>query len=198
MQANKPATSVANRTRFQSLRLLSAAGVLTLLAGCQTPVQTESKPGANFAANRTFALMALPQTGPASDPGLMLRLAKPTQEATTAALTAKGFQPVAREKADFVVNLRGESLPKVEITDWGYTRTYTRRYGSVPVHVGDVDVRTSNERTLAIEIFDNKSHELVWTGTMTKESTGKITPEKLKEAITAVLAKFPPSPNESK
>src|SRR5580765_2729249 len=104
--------------------------------------------------------MPLPQSGPASDPGLMLRLTKPAQEATTAALAAKAFQPAAREKADFVVNVRGSSLPKVEVTDWGYNRTtWTRRYGSVPVHVREVDVRNYEQRTLAIEIFDNKSHE---------------------------------------
>jgi hypothetical protein len=97
---------------------VSALALPTLLAGCATPVQTVSKPGANFAADHTFALMPLPQTGPASDPGLMLRLAGMAQEATTAALTAKGFQPAEREKADFVVNLRGSSLPRVDVNDW--------------------------------------------------------------------------------
>jgi len=169
------------------------------VAGCKTPVQTDFKEGANFAAYHTFALMPLPQTGPAADPGLILRLAKPAQDATTAALTAKGFQHAEREKADFVVNLRGSSVPKVEVTDWGYNRTtWTRRYGYVPVHVGEVDVRHTNERTLAIEIFDNKSHELVWTGRLTEDSSGKITPEKLQEAITRVLEKFPPTPEQPK
>jgi hypothetical protein len=54
------------------------------------------------------------------------------------------------------------------------------------------------ERTLAIEIFDNKPHELVWTGRMTKESSGKINPEKLKEAISTILAKFPPTSTQPK
>jgi len=61
--ANKQATSVTYRTRFQSLALLSAVAVLTSVAGCQTPVQTKSKPGADFAAYRTFALMPLPRSG---------------------------------------------------------------------------------------------------------------------------------------
>ena len=107
----------------QNLMFLSGLAAVILIAGCATPVHTESKPGVSFAAYRTFALMPLPQTSPANDPGLMLRLAQPAQEATTAALTAKGFQPAERAAADFVVNLRGSSIPKVEVTDWGYTRT---------------------------------------------------------------------------
>jgi len=184
------------RERRAPLAVLSAVAVLTLLAGCATPVQTESKPGANFAAYHTFALMPLPQTGPASDPGLMLRLAEPAQDATTSALTAKGFQPAERKKADFAVNLRGSSLPKVEVKDWGYTRTaYTRRYGHVPVHVHEVDARSYNEQTLTVEIFDNKSHELVWVGWVTRQTSGRqVKPEKLKEAISAILEKFPPHP----
>src|SRR5262245_3580592 len=91
--------TVKRRSRRAPFALLSAVAVATLLAGCATPVQTESKPGVNFSAYHTFALMPLPQTGPASYPGLMLRLGKPVQDATTRALTAKGFQAVARETA---------------------------------------------------------------------------------------------------
>lgn len=179
--------------------ILSVAIVLTLVTGCKTSVETEFKPEANFSAYSKFTMLPLPQTGPAHDPGLMLRLAQPAQDATVEALTAKGFQQVDRAQADFVVNLCGQSIPKIEVTDWGYNRTmYTRRYGHIPVHVGEVDVRTYEDKTLTIEVFDNKSHELVWTGSMTKESSGKITPEKLKEAITAILAKFPPTANQSK
>ena len=183
----------------QNLSFLSGLAAVILIAGCATPVHTESKPGVSFAAYRTFALMPLPQTSPANDPGLMLRLAQPAQEATTAALTAKGFQPAERAAADFVVNLRGSSIPKVEVTDWGYTRTtWTRRYGHVPVHVGEVDVRQYNEQTLSVEVFDNKSHELIWNGWQKKQSSGKVTPEKLKEALAAILAKFPPPPGQTK
>lgn len=184
---------------FPARGLLLLCGALVVATGCQTPVHTDFKADAQFAAYHTFALMPLPQTGPAEDPGLMLRVAKPAQDATIAALTAKGFQPATRESADFVVNLSGSSLPKVQVTDWGYNRaTFSRRYGYVPVHVGEVDVRQYNERTLAIEMFDNKSHELVWLGRLTGESSGKITAEKLTAAINRILEKFPPAPNQPK
>lgn len=170
---------------------------LAFVAGCQTPIHTDYKPDTSFAAYHTFALMPLPATGPADDPGLILRVGKPAQEAMTAALTAKGFQAVARENADFVVNLVGSSVPKTEVTDWGYNRTtWSRRYGYVPVHVGEVEVRNYEEKNLAIEIFDGKSHELVWVGRRTENSSGKATAEGVKEAVAEVLAKFPPTPGK--
>ena len=179
--------------------ILSVAIVLTLVTGCKTPVKTEFKPDANFSAYSKFATLPLPQTGPAHDPGLMLRLAQPAQDATVEALTAKGFQQVDRAQADFVVNLRGQSIPRVEVTDWGYTRAlHTRRYGPIPVQAGEVDVRTYEDKTLTIQVFDNKSHELVWTGWMNSQSTGQATPEKIKEAIRTILATFPPTASRSK
>jgi len=169
--------------------------VLLLQACSTTPkVQSEARPGADYARYRTFALLPLPTTSPASDPGLMLRFAEPARQAVIEALSAKGFQPAERARADFVVNLRGSSMPKVEVQDWGYTRTvYSRRFAGVPVHVGQTDVRTYEEKTLTVEVFDNTTHELVWVGWMTKRTTGARTkPEQLKEAIHAILAEFPP------
>lgn len=46
-------------------------------------------------------------------------------------LTAKGFTEAPREKADFVVRARGQSVSNLEITDLGY-RSYpygVRRQG---------------------------------------------------------------------
>lgn len=178
--------------------MLPALAILALLTGCQTPVKTEFKPDAAFTGYRTFGLIPLPQTGPVNDPGRMLRLGKPAQEAIVESLTAKGFSQADRAAADFVVNLRGQSLPKIEVSNWGYT-TYARtRYGRVPVQVGPVDVQTYEERTLTIELFDNRSHELVWVGWMTKQSGGKVTPDKLKNAVHQILAKFPPTPSTAK
>ncbi len=168
-----------------------AFAALVLIVGCATPVHTEVKPAAPFASYRTFALLPLPQSGPASEPGLMLRLAKPAQEAVAAALLAKGYQPAEREKADFVVNLRGSSLPKVEVTDWGYSRTAHTRYGSLPVHVGEVDVSTYEERTLTVEVFENRSKELVWVGWTKRKATGQVKVQKVQDAIRNILAKFP-------
>ncbi len=194
--------STAHRLQRRSSLLRPAqtaalAGLLILVASaCSTApkVQTQAQPGTDYTRYHTFALMALTATGPANDPGLMLRLAKPARESAVETLTARGFTEAAIAKADLAVNLRGSSLPKVEVTDWGYTRTaYTRRYGMAPVHVGQVNVRTSEERTLTVEIFDNHSKELIWVGWSTRETSGQVKVERVQSAIRNILAEFPPA-----
>jgi hypothetical protein len=182
-------------TRLLKLGGLLAGMALFLPACSTTPkVQTQAKPGGDYSSFRTFSLMPLPASGPASDPGLMLRVAEPARQAVIEALTAKGFTPGDRANADFAVNLRGQSIPRVEVTDWGYhaVPTYGRWGAYRAVGYRDVDVRTVEERTLSIEIFDNKTKELAWVGWTKSETTGPVKTEKLQAAIRAILAKFPP------
>ncbi len=65
----------------------------------------------------------------------------------------------------------------------------------------DVDVRSVEERTLSIEIYDNRTKELTWVGWSKSQRSGEIKVEKLQEAIRAILAKFPagsPAPAAAK
>ncbi len=165
------------------------------LAACSTTpkVQTQARPGTDFTRFHSFALLPLPSSGPASDPGLMLRLAEPARHAVVESLAARGLTEADRAQADLAVNLRGQSMPKVEVTDWGYTRTAYTRYGRpVPVYVGERDVRTYDERTLIVEIFDNHTKDLAWTGWTKREARGEIKVEEVQEAIRNILAHFPP------
>ncbi len=169
-------------------------GIL-LAAGCATPVKTDYKAGASFSQYRTFALLPLPQTGPAEDPGLMLRLAEPARESVIRELTAKGLTQAPAEQADLAVNLRGQSLPQVEVRQYGYTYPYMTRYGMVTVVQNPyTTVSAYAERTLIIELLDNRTKELVWVGWTKKESSSRVTPQMLQEAIRNILAKFPPTP----
>ncbi|HWW01950.1 MAG TPA: DUF4136 domain-containing protein [Candidatus Acidoferrum sp.] len=178
--------------------VLTSVLVLLLPACSTTPkVQTQANPGADYTRYHTFALLPLPTTGPASDPGLMLRVAGPARQAAVEALAAKGLTEADRAQADLAINLRGQSLPKVEVTDWGYRAVpvygrWGRYYGSVGYR--SVDVRTVEERTLSIEIFDNRTKELAWVGWSTSQTSGPIKLEKLQQAIRNILAKFPPTP----
>lgn len=183
------------KTHLLKLVGVLAVVVLVLPACTTTPkVQTQGRPGGDYSGYRTFALMPLPASGPASDPGLMLRIAEPARQAVTDALTAKGLTTADRASADIAVNLRGQSIPKVEVTDWGYRAVPTYGHWGAYRSLGyrDVDVRTVEERTLSIEIFDNRTKELTWVGWTKSESTGKVKVEKLQEAIRAILAEFPP------
>jgi hypothetical protein len=163
-------------------------------------VHTDYKTGADFSKYKTFTMMPLPKQGPPNDPGAPLRLAQPAKEAVASALTAKGLTEAPADQADLTVVLRGRSLPKVDITNYGYTYPMMTRYGTVPVVTNPyTTVDTYNERTLYVEMLDNRAKELVWVGSMTKDtSTKPVTPEMLQKAIKEVLAKYPPETKGSK
>ena len=165
------------------------------LAACSTTakVQTQAKPGADLTGYRTFALMPLPATGSTANPGLMLRLAEPARATVIETLQAKGFQAADRATADFTVNLRGESMPKVEVTEWGYNMADSARWSGrhAPVYTTHRDVQVLNERTLTVEIFDNKNKELAWVGWVKEEAYGEVKVETLQNAIRDILTKFP-------
>ena len=180
-------------------RLLNAwAAVVALaLTGCATTpkVQSEHDLSANFAGYKTFAVLEPQASGSAIDPGTRMRLTQPAMDAVREVLTAKGMTEVPREKADFVVRVRGQSVSSVQVTDWGYTSfPYGSRragWGYSPGYRG-LDVRETTERTLAVEIFDNASRKEVWVGWSRHSGGGPVDPTKLKEAIRNVLATFPP------
>lgn len=179
---------------------LSSFAALTLLVtGCETPVNTEYKPGTNFSQYHTFAFMSAPQLVSSDDPGAGLRLAQPAKEAVISELTAKGLTQVASEQADLSVNIRGQSLPRVDVHDYGFSYPVMTRYGSVTVVQNPyVSVSTYNERTLSLELLDNRAKEAVWVGWMKKETSGAATSEGVQQAIRKILEHFPPPAEETK
>ena len=174
---------------------LFCLGTILMAAGCATPVNTDYKTGTDFSRYKTFALMPLPQQAPAEDPGLVVRLAQPAREAVVSQLTSKGLSEEPPGQADLAVNLRGQSLPRVEVKDYGYTYPAMTRYGTFTVVRNPyTSVSTYNERTLIIEMLDTRSKELVWVGWTKKESSKKVTVDALQQAIREILAEFPPRP----
>lgn len=171
-----------------------AAGLLVGLAGCSTmpKVHTERDTAVDFSRYRTFAVLPLAVQGAGVDPGVVLRLARPAEEAAREALTSKGLTEIQRDQADGVVLVRGESLPKVEVTSMGYSPAYIGR-GRVyyPGGARVVDVQTTNERRLIVEIYDNRIRRLAWVGWMERTGAGKVEPEKVQAGVRAILGEFP-------
>jgi hypothetical protein len=194
------------RVARRGLALLAQTGVMAgpvavlaiAFAACSTTpkVNTQPKPGADFTKYHTFALMPLPTTGPASDPGLMLRVAEPAHKAAVEALTAKGLTEANPDQADIAVNLRGQFLPKVQVTNYGYVAgpAYARgRFGGYAggSYYQGQNVSNYEERTLTIEVFDNHTKELTWVGWSKRNATTQVDVEKLQEGIRSILAEFP-------
>lgn len=188
--------------RVKRLPILTQLGLafalVNALSGCSTmpKVHNEHDRAVDFARFKTFALLPFSASGASVDPGAILRLTQPIEQAVRESMAAKGLAEAARETADCVVHVRGESLPRVEVSDWGYT--------AYPVGVGrrgwvysgvrhGTDVRTTEDRKLIVEIFDNTSHKQVWAGWIERSGTGQVLPEKVQEGVRNILAGFPPN-----
>jgi hypothetical protein len=177
---------------------LALALALTACAASLPKIQSEHDGNVNFASYKTFAILRPRASGNAVDPGTVMRLTDPAQDAVREAMMAKGMTEATVEKADCAVRVSGQSMEKVEVTDWGYTAyPYgARRTGWVygPGAYGStVDVRQTTERKLIVEIYDNASRKEAWVGWSEHSGNGKVEPEQLKEAIRNILARFPPA-----
>ena len=195
-----------------TIRRAVAVGVTALvvaatLTGCASmKVSTEHDTAVNFAGYKTFAVLPISTERAGVDPGMALRLAPVAEQAVRDALTAKGMSEVAREQSDFAVLVRGQSLPRIEVTHWGYTP-----YGSYPGYPGyagrrsgwaypsyggypQSDVQVTEDRRLIVEVYDNKSHNPTWVGWIERSGDGEVNPDRVRDGILEILKSFPPAP----
>jgi hypothetical protein len=122
-------------------------------------------------------------------------VARFARESIDAELKQKGFDlAVDPSMADFEVDftigahdrLDVNAYPSVYRGPWGWGRGY---YGDT------IDIRQYREGTLAIDVFDGRTHQPVWTGRATKEVTRADQARSdgpIRAAAAAVLAQFPP------
>jgi hypothetical protein len=177
------------------LTLCFAAFALTFL-GCAAPkVHTQRDAAVNVAAYRTFAVLPLTATGPGIDPGEVLRLARSAEQTVREVLVARGLSETLREQADCVVHVRGESLPRIEVTDWGYLNEpigLRHRGGGYYYSPREIHTTTTMDRRLIVEIYDNPSRRLAWVGWLERSGGGTVQAEQLQESIRRILSCFPP------
>lgn len=179
-------------------RLVLVLTVTVVLAiGCATPArpQVEQQPGADFGGYRTFHLLPLPDRIPGADPGAMVRIGEMVRETTLAGFEAKGYRPAPAGSADFAVAVRGEVVPKVNVTDWGYVPGPApgwRRYPVVYRGYRDIDVEQYQEGTMAVEVYDRVSKKLVWVGWVQGRTVARAKEvEKVGTALRSIIAGFP-------
>jgi hypothetical protein len=172
-----------------------AALLALCLTACRTVprVDSQAKPGTDFAKYHTFCVLPF-ESSTISDPGMALRLSDVAAQAVRDGLWASGLELKPREEADLAIALRGQSVPKVRVTDWGYTPVYYSGHGYYYGGYRDIDVRTYEERTLVLEFYDNQSKDMVWAGWATAPGSGKIKAEELQDAIRRILTRYPPPP----
>jgi hypothetical protein len=176
------------RHRALLILILAAAAIAQ---GCTTTrVNSDFDRSAQFAGYHTYAW--LPRAHDGGRNPLIARFAK---ESIDAELRQKGFVLSADpSRADFEVDFTLGAHDRLDVST--YPAPYRGPWGWGRGYYGDaIDVRQYREGTLAIDIFDGRTHQPVWTGRATKEITRADQARAdgpIRIAAAAVLAEFPP------
>jgi hypothetical protein len=181
------------------MKALSVIAIVACLAACDTlKARSDYDRSFDFSGYRTFAwisekpmIAASPDVSPLAQGRI--------QRAIARELTAKGFRHVPDPAAaDFVVAFTVGTRHQILTSSteaYPYPPGYVgpRGWGVSYFGTGDVDAYTQGR--LAIDIFDVKRKQPVWTGVATKNVTGadQANVEALiNEAVAKILATFPP------
>ena len=163
----------------------SAALVLAACAN-QAEISSDYDRSANFGAFHTFTLIQRPHPG-ISNPLVAVRV----EEDITAALQRSGYTLAAdAASADFLVDFTVGAQDRLDV------HSYPTALPAGPLWGSSLDVRQYREGTLAIDIIDQRTHRPVWHASAQKELTRKDLEqpaEPVNEAVSSVLAKFPPA-----
>lgn len=179
--------------RSAGSQLLLVVWLGLLVAGCETaPLMTEQDPDADFSHYRTFTLMPLGEPSEANDPARARLLVQAAREAAVASLASKGYAEAPTNEADLAVKLQGQSLPRDEGASRAFANSVRTARGTVKVfNAGSADSLAYEDRSLQVEVFDNHTHGLVWSGSIWKISAAPPQPEEVRKAVHRILARFP-------
>ena len=156
----------------RTLVIALAAGLLASPAWAKPKVSTDATPGANFAAYQTFTFVN-PQPPAGMDPVAFERI----RQGVETGLSDKGYSKAAQGDLSVIITVGGQN--KTDVETWG-------RFGR------QVDVYQYTEGQLSVDVFDTKTKQPLWHGQATETvDPQKLNPQKVAEAVTAVMAKFP-------
>jgi len=181
----------------QMLLLAGLAAGLALVGCTTTPkFNSEFKKDADFTKYKTYTVVPLPQKVEGMDPGAGLRLGSSALESAKAAMGGKGYtEASAPKEADIALIIKGKSVPKTDVTDWGFS--YGMGWGGYPygaAYMGSsVSVDQYDEGTLIVEAYDVKAKTMVWVGWVSGRVASKTEgqAERVAAAVTQVLASYP-------
>ena len=173
---------------------MAKAGILVAmlaLAACRTAhVSGDYDHSAQFSGFHSFTLIMRPHLS-AKNPILVQR----TYDSIRAELTSKGLAYVEDPlQADLAVDFTIGASDRFDV------RSYPSGLHGGPWYYGggwsnNIDVRLYKEGTLSIDVFEVRSRKPVWHGSGTKEisqSEMDNAQTVMREAVTSILADFPP------
>lgn len=156
-------------------------------------VKTQVSPSAPFGTYRTWNWVS------ATDPLNADRtVAAAVRRSIEARMAERGY---ARSNTpDVAVAFTLGARESVELKDYGPYRPYYPAYGRRPHHAGwypvyrDIEIDAVKEGSLAIDIYDAKTHEPVWHGHASRELHGAGADDTLIDTVVGeLLASLPPA-----
>ena len=185
-----------------SARVLAVGLAALLLVACAaTPrIRSQTAPGANVAAFKTFGYFEKLGTDTGAYASIVSRQLK---DATNREMQARGYVPTAAN-ADLLINfhvktkekLEGRPSPSMSIgfgRGWGSWRS-GYNWG---VGISDRDISSTTEGTLTIDVVDRARNELLWSGSAVGKLTEKILADPqpaIDATVPLIFAKFPKAP----
>ncbi len=172
------------------------------LAACESvKYQTKATPDIDFSKYESFSFLPLPEVIRGVNPEEITAAGKFAQQIIKADLVAKGYTYTDRESADAVINITGSVVPKVLVSQHGYSpmdvNTGFDGYGNTVSYynVADyfgTDIEVKDKGTLMLEFYDNETKEVIWVGWGTgKAAAGGPRVDKVKESVEGILKYIP-------
>ena len=181
------------------------------ISACATPISStiEAAHDANIGGYETYAwINAEPYIGDDESRSALINPLNYQRLRTEidAQLAHKGYVRSSASDADFVLGVTLGSRDRVRVQQYysnfgyqyfGYSRF--NRFGSygssyIPYST-TTSIRTITEGSVAVDVFDNQSHQAIWHGLATKSLTGDSSGQYLiAEAVDALIGAIPERP----
>lgn len=172
-------------TNIRSLLVISACASLALFSGCATATpQVNTRPDATVAYGdyKTFMMLKPSTMSAIGNSAATPTLVREVRQEAEAAFLAKGLTKSTDAYADMLVLVHGGVAEKIDVQDYGlsYARFGRRQ-----------EFNQYKEGSLFIDVFDGKSRELIWRGSITAEIGEIPEPAKVREAVSQIVARYP-------
>lgn len=165
---------------------LGACVTLALFSGCATSApKVSSHPDAavSYAGYKSFMMLRPAPSRPGAD--VTPTLIRQVRHDTERAFAAKGLAQ-SDTYADLLILVHGGVAEKLEVQDWNLS------YGRFSRGFADrQELNHYKQGSLFIDVFDAKTREMVWRGSIVAEVDKMPEPERLTAAVDAIVARYP-------
>lgn len=186
------------------MKKLIFAMLVLLMGGCSSlDTGWDYNPEVNFSQYKHYAWVpATKENG--AEYQLNGLLDQRVREAVDAEMARKGYVKVAEKDADVLVNYLTKTDKRFKVdsinSGMGYSPFWGPRWyfgGSIQ---SNTQVKEYEVGTLILDLVDAKTNKLIWRGAANGVIRDYKTPQqriaKMNEAVTGVLANFPPKPEK--